>query len=349
MSQAPTAPRRPARGKPRGSATAIAAKPSELLTALPVTLQDVYQAKLRIAPHLWRTSLLPSATLSRMTGATLRIKTENLQRTCSFKARGALNAVLLLTDEERGRGVCTFSAGNHGQGLAFAAQLAGVRCTVFLAKDASRSKIQAIKGYGAEVVYGTTIGDASDRMELFRQESGARYISPFGEAAVVAGQGTVGLEILEDFPEVEHVVLGIGGGGLAAGVAVAVKSIRPEVRITGAEPEGAPTLTRALAAGEPVRLGHIETVADGLSAPYTSPIPFEIVRALVDEVVIVSDSELIGAMRLLLSRCKLLVEPSGSAAVAALLAERIPLAKGANTVAVLSGGNVDMGVLKRLL
>ena len=349
MSEAPTAPRRPARGKPRPRPTIVAPKPSDLLTGLPVSLQDIHQAKLRIGPHLWRTALLPSATLSRMTGVNLRIKTENLQRTCSFKARGALNAVLLLTEAERELGVCTFSAGNHGQGLAFAAQLVGVRCTVFLAKDASQSKIQAIKGYGAKVVYGATIGDASDRMEVFQRETGARYISPFGEAAVVAGQGTVGLEILEDFPEVEHIVLGVGGGGLAAGVAVAVKSVRPDVKITGVEPEGAPTLKRALAAGEPVRLGHIETVADGLSAPYTSPIPFQIIRALLDDVVIVSDSDLIGAMRLLLSRCKLLVEPSGAASVAALLAEQVALPKGTNTVAVLSGGNIDMTVLKRLL
>jgi threonine dehydratase len=320
-----------------------------LLSSLPVSIRDIWAAKLRISPMIWRTSLLPTATLSRMTGTNLRIKTENLQRTCSFKFRGALNAVLQLTPEQRARGVCTFSAGNHGQGLAYAAQLSSVKCTVFMARDANPQKIEAIRGYGADVVFGDTIGDASDRMEVFQQETGATYVSPYGDANVIAGQGTIGLEILEDFPEVEYVVVGIGGGGLASGVALALKSIRPDIKVIGVEPEGAPTLTRSLEEGRPVRLESIKTIADGLGAPYALPIPFEVIRTLLDDVVLVDDAALADAMRLLLSRCKLLVEPAGAASVAALLTRKVKLPEGANTVAILSGGNIDMEKLKSLL
>ncbi len=345
MSEAPTAPRRPARGKPRSRPTVVVPRLSDLLTGLPVTLQDIHQAKLRIAPHLWRTALLPSATLSRMTGVNLRLKTENLQRTCSFKARGALNAVLLLTDEERELGVCTFSAGNHGQGLAFAAQLAGVRCTVFLAKDASQSKIQAIKGYGAEVVYGATIGDASDRMEIFQRETGARYISPFGEAAVVAGQGTVGLEILEDFPEVEHIILGVGGGGLAAGVALACYG----AAIVCVEPAGWDDMGRSLAGGKivPVADDAPPTLCDALQTPIVSPITFGILAARDARALSVTEAEVEDAVRFAWREHQLVVEPGGAVALAALLAGKV--AAGDDTVAILSGGNIDPALHARIV
>lgn len=320
-----------------------------LLTGLPVSIRDIWAAKLRISPQIWRTSLLPTATLSRMTGTNLRIKTENLQRTCSFKFRGALNAVLQLTAEQQARGVCTFSAGNHGQGLAYAAQLSGVHCTVFMARDANPQKIEAIRGYGADVVFGDTIGDSSDRMDVFQRETGATYISPYGDANVIAGQGTIGLEILEDFPDVEYVVVGIGGGGLASGVALALKSIRPDIKVIGVEPEGAPTLTRSLEEGRPMRLESIKTIADGLGAPYALPIPFEVIRTLLDDVVLVDDDALADAVRLLLSRCKLLVEPAGAASVAAMVTRKAKIPEGANTVAILSGGNIDMEKLKNLL
>jgi threonine dehydratase len=319
------------------------------LSALPVSIRDIWAAKLRISSMIWRTSLLPTATLSRMTNTNLRIKTENLQRTCSFKFRGALNAVLQLTPEERELGVCTFSAGNHGQGLGYAAQLSGVHCTVFMARDANPQKIEAIRGYGAELVFGDTIGDASDRMEVFQKETGATYVSPYGDPAVIAGQGTIGLELLEDFPELEYVIVGIGGGGLASGVALAVKSIRPDIKVIGVEPEGAPTLTRSLEEGRPVRLESIKTIADGLGAPYALPIPFEVIRTLLDDVVLVDEDALAEAVRLLLFRCKLLVEPAGAASVAALLTRKVVVPEGANTVAILSGGNIDPERLKSLL
>ncbi len=324
-------------------------RPPLAIGDLPVSIRDIWAAKLRISSMIWRTSLLPTATLSRMTGTNLRIKTENLQRTCSFKFRGALNAVLQLTPAERAKGVCTFSAGNHGQALAYASQLSNVHCTVFMARDANPQKIEAIRGYGADLVFGDTIGDASDRMDVFQKETGATYVSPYGDPAVIAGQGTIGLELLEDFPELEYVIVGIGGGGLASGVALAVKSVRPDIKVIGVEPHGAPTVTRALEEGRPVRLESIKTIADGLGAPYALPIPLEIIRSLLDDVVLVDDESLADAMRLLLSRCKLLVEPAGAASVAALLTRKVKIPEGANTVAILSGGNIDMEKLKSLL
>lgn len=316
---------------------------------LGVSISDIQAAKHRIAPYVWRTSLLSTATLSRMTNTTLRIKTENLQRTGAFKARGAVNAILQLDDAQRARGVITFSAGNHGQGLAYAAQIAGIRCTVFMAENAVPSKVEAIRGYGAEVRFGATIQEAVAMLRQFEADSGAVFVSPFADAPIIAGQGTVGLELLEDFPEVEHVIVPIGGGGLIAGIAVAIKSLRPDVRIVGVEPEGACVMHDSLKAGKPVDARAIDSIADGLCAPFTAPLPFSIVQQCVDDVVLVSDDEIQDALRVVLSRCKLLVEPAGAAATAALLTGKAAVPTGANTVAILSGGNIDLARLKSLL
>lgn len=314
-----------------------------------VSLSDIHAAKIRIAPHVWRTSLLSTATLSRMTNTTLRIKTENLQRTCSFKARGAVNAVLQLDDDQRVRGVVTFSAGNHGQGLAYAAQIAGIRCTVFMAENAVPSKIAAIRGYGAETRFGSSIQDAFELMERFQAESGAAFISPFADPAIIAGQGTIGLELLEDFPDVAHIIVPAGGGGLLAGIALVIKSIRPDVRIVGVEPEGSKVVYESLQAGKPLSVSSNSTIADGLGAPFTSPLPFAIIQRYVDDVVLVSEDEILDALRLILARCKLLVEPAGAAATAALLTGKAAVPTGANTVSILSGGNIDTARLKALL
>lgn len=313
------------------------------------TLADIYAAKIRIAPYLWRTPLFASDSLGSMTGTTLRLKSEHLQRTGSFKTRGAINAVLRLSDETRARGVVTFSAGNHGQALAYAARLAGVRCTVFMPENAVAVKVEAIRGYGAEARFGPTIGEAVAAMEAFAESTGALFISPFAGADVIAGQGTIGLEILEDFPEVEQIVVAIGGGGLICGIALAVKAIRPDVRIVGVEPEGANTVWRALEAGKPVKLDRIETIADGLAAPYTTELPLAIIERHVDDVVLVSDDEIRSALRLVLARTKQLVEPAGAAAMAGLLTNRAAIPHGANTVALLSGGNIDLARLKSML
>ena len=325
---------------------ALAPDPGELRL---VSYDDVLAARERIAPHVHRTPLLGSATLGRLTGTSLALKAENLQRTGSFKARGALNAVLQLSPEQRARGIVTLSAGNHGQGLAYAAALAGIRCVVFMPESAVPTKVDAIRGYGAEARFAPSMETVYAAMEEFRATHGLHFVHPFADPAIIAGQGTVGLEIVEDEPGIEAIVVCVGGGGLLAGVALAAKAHRPDVRIIGVEPEGAPAVSRSLALGRPVTLDHIETVADGLAAPFAAALSQAIIERHVDDVVTVGDDEIVAAMRLILERTKLLVEPAGAAAVAALLAGKAGLPQGTRTAATLSGGNVDRDKLKRLL
>ncbi len=307
-----------------------------------VSFADVRAARERIAGRVWRTPLVPGTRLGQATKTDLWFKAENLQHTGSFKVRGAINAVLQLSPEERARGVVTFSAGNHGQALAFAAQSAGVDCKVFMAENAVKVKVEAIRAFGAEIRFSSTIADGYAALERYSAETGARFVSPFADPEIIAGQGTVGLEILEDAPAVEQLVVAIGGGGLIAGIAVAVKALKPEVRIVGVEPAGAPTMYNSLQAGSPRRLEQISTIADGLAAPFTSPLPFALVQQFVDDVVLVSDDEISQAQRAILDTAKLLVEPAGAAATAALMTNKAAVPIGATTVAVLSGGNVDL-------
>jgi threonine dehydratase len=314
-----------------------------------VTIDDVYAARDRLASLLPRTPLLPSRTLGQMTGTTLRLKAENLQRTGAFKVRGALNAVLQLSPDEKARGVVTFSAGNHGQALAYAATASGVRCTVFMAQNAVPAKIEAIRGYGAEIRFGANIGEAFEAMEGFRRETGATFVSPFADPAVIAGQGTVALEILDDFPEVEQIVVPVGGGGLISGVALTAKTLRPDLRIVGVEPDGSTAVLQGLRAGQPVRIERNDTIADGLSAPFTADLNLAIIAQHVDDMITVTDDEIAAALRLILARTKLLVEPAGAAAVAALLTGKAAVPTGANTAAILSGGNIGLDRLKALL
>ncbi|CAA9542619.1 MAG: Threonine dehydratase [uncultured Thermomicrobiales bacterium] len=316
---------------------------------LPVTLDDVLAARDRIAGLVHRTPVLRSETLSAMTGTRLGLKAENFQKTGSFKARGALNALMQLSPEQRERGIVTLSAGNHGQGLAWAAARFGVRCAVFMPEAATPSKVAAIRGYGAEAHFAPVMERVFAAMEAHREAHGMHFIHPFGDPAIIAGQGTVGLEILEDAPDTEAISVCVGGGGLLAGIAVAVKSQRPDIRIVGAEPEGAPTVSRGLAAGEPVILETIRTVADGLAAPFGAETTQAIIARLVDDVVVLTDDEIVAALRLILERAKVLVEPAGAAAVAALLNGAAGIAPGTPTIATLSGGNIDSGRLRELL
>lgn len=313
------------------------------------TLADIYAAKVRIAPFLWPVSLFASTTLSRLTSTTLMVKAEHLQRTGSFKSRGALNAMLQLPADQRARGVVTFSAGNHGQGLAFAAAIAGAKCTVFMAEGAVPIKVEAIRGYGAETRFGPNIHAAFAAMEQFAQETGALFVSPFDYPEIIAGQGTIGLEILEAFPDVEQIVVPVGGGGLISGIALAVHAIRPDVRIVGVEPEGSNVVWRSLRAGKPERLEKVETLADGLGAPFTTARPLRIIQQHVDDLVLVSEDEIVQALRVILQRTKQLVEPAGAAALAALLTNKAAVPHGAKTVAILSGGNIDLARLKSIL
>jgi threonine dehydratase len=316
------------------------------ITSTIPSLEDVYAARHRLSSLLPRTPLFTASALGKMTHTTLRLKAENLQRTGSFKARGALNAVLRLSPEQKSRGVVTFSAGNHGQALAFAATASGVKCMVFMAQNAVPAKVEAIRGYGAEIRFGADIGAAFEAMERFRHETGATFVSPFADPDVIAGQGTVMLEVLDEFPDVEQVIVPVGGGGLLCGTALVAKTLRPEIRIVGVEPEGSTAVLQGLRAGQPVRIARNETIADGLSAPFTGEMVIALAAQYVDDMITLTDDEIAKALVLVLSRTKLLVEPAGAAAIAALLTGKAAVPHGANTVAMLSGGNVSLDRLK---
>jgi threonine dehydratase len=310
-----------------------------------VTLDDVRAAASRIQDAVRRTPLLRSETLSRLCGCDLHLKVESFQRTGSFKFRGALNRIRTLTSEEKRRGVITVSAGNHAQGLACAAALEGVSSVVVMPEAASPSKLEATCSYGAEVVLHGDVTQIFAKCAEIQARRDLVFVHAFDEPAIIAGAGTAGLEIAEDLPDADVVVAGVGGGGLLSGVAVAVRALRPEACVIGVEPEGAPKMFRSFAEGRPVRLDRIQTIADGLAAPFAGTQTFAHLRALGAGGVLVTDGEIVAAMRLLLERCKLLAEPAGAAAVAALLAGRIPEAAGRRVVAVLSGGNVDLARL----
>jgi threonine dehydratase len=313
------------------------------------TLEQIRSARERISHHLHVTPVTTAQRLGGEAGIALFLKCENLQKTGSFKPRGALNKVATLDDGARRRGVVTVSAGNHAQALAWAARAANVRATVVMPLTASQAKADASAGYGAEVIRHGTTFEAFDRARELAAERGLVFVHPFDDEEVMAGAGTTGLEILEQVSEVEAVVVPIGGGGLIGGIAAAVKQLRPSVRVYGVEPQGAAAMRASLDAGRAVRLQTVDTIADGLAAPMAGALTYEAVRQYVDDVVLVTDEEIAFGVRALLSRTKLLAEPAGAAAVGALLARRLPLRAGARVVAVVSGGNVDLARLKELL
>ncbi|MFI6205806.1 threonine ammonia-lyase [Streptomyces sp. NPDC051041] len=313
-----------------------------------VTLDDVRGAQKMLSGVARTTALEGSRHLSRLVGAPVHLKCENLQRTGSFKLRGAYVRIAGLLPEERAAGVVAASAGNHAQGVALASSLLGVRATVFMPRGAPLPKISATREYGAEVrLHGQVVDETLAAAQEYAAETGAVFIHPFDHPDVIAGQGTVGLEILEQCPEVRTIVVGVGGGGLAAGIAVAVKELRPEVRIVGVQARGAAAYPPSLAAGRPVTVGQPVTMADGIRVGRPGDVPFGIVRDLVDEVRTVTEDELSAALLLCLERAKLVVEPAGASPVAALLGD--PGAVEGPVVAVLSGGNVDPVLLQRVL
>ncbi len=307
-----------------------------------VTLEDIRAAREVVYGALSRTPLLRSSTLGERTGTRAFLKAENLQRTGSFKTRGATVRVSHLDADERRRGLVAVSAGNHAQAVAFAASAAGVRSTVVMPETAPRAKVAASRAYGAEVVLHGTVFDAFDKAEELRRERGLVYVHPFDDPHIIAGQGSVGLEILEDLPEVDAVVVCVGGGGLIAGIATAVKSLRPEVRVIGVEPTGAACVLAGLEAGRAVMLDRVSTIADGLATPTTGDLALAHVREYVDEVVLVEDAEIVAGMGFLLERAKLLAEPAGAAATAALLAGKVSLPDGSRVAVTVSGGNIDI-------
>ena len=311
-----------------------------------IPLSEIGSAAERIAGAVHRTPLLGSRTLGERVGVALWLKCESLQKTGSFKPRGALNKVLSLSERERERGLVTVSAGNHAQAVAWAARRVGVPCAVVMPDSAPRAKLEAVRGYGADVILHAERATLFDRLREVEKERGATFVHPFDDPVGLAGAGTVGLEIVEQAPDVEAVIVPVGGGGLMAGVASAVKQAAPGCRVIAVELAAGPGLGPALAAGKPVPVPRpADTLADGMTPPFVGAIPLEIARTCVDEIVTVTEEEIIEAIALLLTRAKLYVEGSGAAATAAVLAGKARLSRGARVVAIVSGGNIDPGRL----
>jgi threonine dehydratase len=306
-----------------------------------IQLDAIREAAARIGSHLHRTPTLSSRTLGDRAGVRLDLKCESFQKTGSFKPRGALNIVLSLSPEQRARGLVTVSAGNHAQAVAWAAQVIGIPCTVVMPADAPRSKMDAVRGYGATIIAHPDRSTLFDRLREEEARTGAIFVHPFDDPVGLAGAGTVGLEIVEQVPDVECVVVPIGGGGLMSGVACAVKALRPECRIVGVELEAGPGMTPALAAGKPVPVKRPTTLADGLTPPFVGEIAVEVCQQTLDDLVLVTEDEIIEGMRELLVRAKLFVEGSGAAATAALLAGKVKVRDGERVVSIISGGNAD--------
>jgi len=311
---------------------------------------DVVAARARIAGRVHTTPVLSATRLGDRVGVSLVLKCENFQKTGSFKARGALNHISRLSSEERGRGVITFSAGNHAQSLAWAARAAGARATVVMPAAASPAKAAASRDYGAEVVlFGANGMEALEKARELERERGLLFVHPFDSEFVAAGQGTVGLELLEQVSDLDAVVVPVGGGGLIAGLLVAIKETNPKIRVYGVEPRGAAAMRRSLDDGHAVTLDGVKTIADGLAAPMAGALTFEVVLRYADDVVLVEDDTIVAAMKDLLTSAKLLAEPAGAAATAAILTRAVPLRQGDRVAAIVSGGNIDASRLASLI
>ena len=313
-----------------------------------LTLRDFQEVRARIAPHIKHTPLLTSRQLSDATGFDVRLKAELFQRVGSYKIRGPLNKFALMAEEQKRSGVVCSSAGNHAQGVALAAKIHGIRAVVCMAQNATPSKIAATKGYGAEVVLHGNIWDEANEKarELVRTE-GLTYVHPFDDEQLIAGQGTLGLEIVQDWPEVDAVVVPIGGGGLISGVSMAVKGHNPRIRVIGVESSDGPAMQRSVASGK-LETIDCNTVIDGLRVRRVGEINFSVVQRYVDDIVALPDRDIFDAMIWVMERCKLVVEGAAAAPVAALLHGLVKMPAGSRVAAVLSGGNVNLQQLRGL-
>ena len=313
-----------------------------------LTVSDFQIVRDRIAPHIKHTPLLTSRQLSELTGHEVRLKAELFQRVGSYKIRGPLNKFALMSDEAKRRGVVCSSAGNHAQGVALAAKIHGIRAVVCMATNATPSKIAATRGYGAEVVlHGTIWDEANEKAKELVRDEGLTYVHPFDDEQLIAGQGTVGLEIVQDWPEVDAVVVPIGGGGLISGVSMAVKSHNPKARVIGVESSDGPAMQAS------VKAGHLETiqcntVIDGLRVRRCGELNFSVVQRFVDEIVALPDAQIFDAMLWIMERCKLVVEGAAAAPVGALLQGLVKLPPKSKVVVVLSGGNLNLDQLRGL-
>jgi threonine dehydratase len=314
----------------------------------PVNLEDINDAAKLLDGVIKKTPSISAGWIEKKYGVDVTFKCENLQRAGSFKIRGAYNRIARLSEAERKNGVVAASAGNHAQGVALAAQILGIKATIFMPEGATLPKYQATLGYGADVIfYGRTIDEALTAASDFSNETGAVFIHPFDHEHIVAGQGTMGLEILEQNPDVKTVVVCTGGGGLLAGTALAIKSLRPDIKVIGVQAEMAAAYPPSLAAGSPQMLTKMSTMADGIAVGKPGDVPFKIIQQHVDEICTVSEASLARALLLTLERSKLQVEAGGIAAVAAILDD--PDSFEGPVVASLSGGNIDPLLLSRVL
>lgn len=311
-------------------------------------LSDIQIAASKINPFIHQTPLLSSKTLSKLVGGEVRLKPENLQCAGAFKIRGALNKILSLTDQERSKGVVAFSSGNHAQGVALAAKLLNLKATIVMPEDAMELKVIATKAYGAEVVQsGVNAVTRSKVAAEIVEKTGSIMVPPFDDPFIVAGQGTIALEILKDWSEVETIVVPLGGGGLSSGITLAATSINPKIRVYAVEPAAGNDGQQSLKAGKIISIDPPKTIADGARTTAIGEIPFSILRERITDIVTVEDTSLLSAIKLLALYSKLVVEPTGALAVAALLEGKIP--QPSKTVAVLSGGNIAPEVLAQAL
>jgi threonine dehydratase len=315
-----------------------------------VTLEDVERARKVLAGIVRMTPMEPSRPLTTTLAGPVWLKCENVQRAGSYKVRGAYLRISRLTAEERSRGVVAASAGNHAQGVALAASLLGTQATVFMPVGAALPKVAATKGYGARVeIVGATVDESLLAAQEHAERTGAVVIHPFDHPDVIAGQGTVGLEIFEQCPDVQTIVAGVGGGGLISGIAVVAKALNPRVRIIGVQADGAAAVPTSLKAGRPVRLESYATIADGIAVGRPGDLTFAHISRLVDDVVTVSEEDIARALVMLLERNKLVVEPAGAVGVAALMAGAGAVRATTPAVAVLSGGNIDPLLMMRVI
>ena len=315
-----------------------------------ITLQDVQAARSRITPYIVRTPLLRVPALDEALGCEVYLKFEGFQIMGAFKIRGAMNKALSLTREELDRGVVCASSGNHAQGVACAAKRLGAHAVIVMPTNAPAVKVEGVKSFGGEVeLVGTLSSQREARANELVETRGMTNIHPYADPYVAAGQGTIALEILEDLPGVDAVAAPIGGGGLISGIATAVKALAPNVKTIGCEPAGAPRYSVSRAAGKPLELDKVDTIADGTRTDHANPENFEMIQARVDELCTADDAHIRAAMKLLMEKAKLTVEPSGALPVAAALAGTLPVEKGQKVVFVLSGGNVDPKLAAQIL
>ena len=316
---------------------------------IPLVRADFVAARAIVAPHIYKTPLLTSRILSERSGFDVFLKAEIFQKTGSYKIRGPLNKFTYLTGEQKQRGVVCSSAGNHAQGVALAAKMNGMHAVVVMAENATPSKIAATRGYGAEVIlHGTIWDEANEKARQLVVERGLTYIHPFDDPQLVAGQGTLGLEIHDDLPDADVVVVPIGGGGLISGVAMALKSINPKITIIGVESSGAPGMKASVAAGHVVTLDSVDCIIDGLRVKRVGEYTHAVVSRFVDDIVTLPDADIFDALVSVMEHCKLVVEGAAAAPVAAVLHKKIVAPAGSKVVCVLSGGNVNLDQLKGL-